>query len=138
MSVYARVLRQMRIVHGAMLAYSILILFIAEKITNNRTSEPTQDLLIGLIIPAVLATAVSLIAAKKARDCQSGFQANDSDFAARMKFTLPLVFSFVAAEAVVLFGFVERFMGATAAWAGSLYAAGIMLFLIARPRELEN
>lgn len=59
------------------------------------------------------------------------------DHAAVAKRQQLYIFIFAVSEAIVLFGFVSRFMGASLAQAVPFYAAGFVLILLSTPRKLD-
>ena len=115
---------QIRIVYFAILAASGSYVVVGELLHQNGAITPSFVYVFGA--PALVLAIVAL--AQRAR-----FQANYEREQVTSNARTPLIIGVVCAEAIVLLGFVYRFLGGAPKFAYGFYAVGFFLFLLLFP-----
>ena len=114
----------MRIIYLAVLAGSASYVVVGELIHQNGAVEPSLGY--AFAVPAAVSAVVALV--QRAR-----FQANYEREQVTTSARTPLIIGVVCCEAIVLLGFVYRFLGGTPKFAYGFYAVGFFLFLLLYP-----
>jgi|SRR5579859_4292617 len=115
---------QIRIVYGAILAASIMYVVVGELLHQNGPVSPS--LLYAFLMPALVFAVVALLQ-------RAAFQANYEREQVTASARKPLIVGVAGCEAIVLLGFVYRFMGGAPKFAYGFYAVGFFLFLLLYP-----
>ena len=133
-------LRILRIVHAAMLLAAVVYVFLAEYLRRQRPVEPlNQTAYLAIALVAAAIAVASFLVRRSLIDRsfdEPPSQGNSS--AAVFRWFGGYVVVFAMCEAIVLLGFILRFMGANLSEAALLYAVGILLFLLFSPRKPEG
>lgn len=129
-------LRTLRSIHLAILASFVLYIWMGEFLTRESTKEISREIYSALAIGgAGLVGAALAVRQMMVGRAFAMLQTQPNDALAMARWRTGYIIIFAACEAVVLFGFLARFMGATAVEAAPFYAAGIFLLLLFYPRK---
>lgn len=129
-------LRNLHLVHSANLLSMVLYIGIAEKLIPHppQVLQPVLPITFGVISLGIIGTAIS-----KRRTmigpALDTLQVSPEDQSALQRWRIGTILSDTLVQSVALFGFAQRFMGATAAQSAPFYASGIALMLLWWPRR---
>ena len=115
---------QMRIIFVGVFAASIGYVVVGEVLHQN--GAVAMSLAYAFAAPAAVFAVVALVQRAK-------FQANYEREQVTTQARTPLIIGVVCCEAIVLLGFVYRFLGGTPKFAYGFYAVGFFLFLLLYP-----
>ncbi len=129
-------LRNLHVLHSAILLSMVLYIGVAEKVVPHppRVLNPVFPLAFGFFSLSAIGFAL-FVRTKKIRPALDALQAKPDDRDALGSWKSGTVLTDVMVECVVLFGFAQRFLGATPAQAAPFYITGIALMLLWWPRR---
>lgn len=128
--------RILRIVQAAFGLHMIVVIFMAERIRKPGTEYPREFEIPFILVGVGLGVAFFFFRSRLPH-AESLIHANLEDRVALGKRQQLHIILFAISEALVLFGFVTRFMGASVPYAAPFYAAGILFLLLSSPRKLD-
>ena len=129
-------LRQTRIIAAAFLGWAGMIVYMAERILRPPVKDVDGLLFTVLSVVATVQAAAALVVRLKAvpavrRNIFRG------DITARMQWNFSYMGGLALSEAVLLFGFVLRFLGAATSQVLPFYIGGVVLMALFFPQSLE-
>ena len=127
----------MRIVVAIFVGWAGMIVYIAERVIRPASNGVEGVLFKALSVMAVLAGAGALLVRLKAVPAARR-QLSRSDLPARMLWSLSHFGGLALSEAVLLFGFLLRFLGAGTKQVIPFYLVGATLMVSFFPRALES
>lgn len=130
-----QMLQVLRLVHGAMLALIVFLGLLAESLPHSAKPAPefVLYLLMGL---AVLELAAGVMIRKlMVESAETALQTDPADQRALLKWSAGQMVAFALCEAIALYGFVLRMVGAPRAYAIGFYVTGAAFLLLFAPRR---
>src|SRR5262245_33579638 len=131
-----RQLRTLRIIHAAMVAAAILYVALAEFVLHRSDKKiGTAAYSMVAILAAVVASAVFKVRDQFLRQPSEILRMQPDDIGALGRWRVGYVLLLSMAEAIVLYGLLARFMGASWQGAAPFYVMGIALLFAFYPRR---
>ena len=130
-------LQFLRVIQTAFLVAVVIYIAIAEKAGPREPKDVKQ---IQILLMLMAATPVGVILFFRQRlipPAEEVLRTQPEDANALRRWRTANFITLVLAEAVVLYGFVLRFMGGTLLQAAPFYAAGVLLMVVFTPRRPE-
>jgi hypothetical protein len=129
-------LRNLYLVHSLNLFSMVLYIWIAEKLIPHppQVLQPVLPIRFGVISLWIIGTAISK-RRKMIRPAIDTLQVSADDQNALQRWRIGTILSDTLVQSVALFGFAQRFIGATAAQSAPFYLAGTPLVLLCWPRR---
>ena len=129
-------LKNLRTIHGVMLFSMILYVFTAERLISpeSRDLNSTLPAAFGILSLAIIGLAM-FFRTKKIRTAFETFQSKPDDATAPRQWRTGGILTAVLLEAVVLYGFALRFLGAPLKVSLPFYVVGIALMLLWWPQR---
>jgi len=126
--------RTVRIVHVALLAAALIYAFLPE-MAHVQTKNVNPVFVYIIYVVAISEAVIALVVRDRLVNRAAEQLVNmPTDSTALARWRMGNILIFALSEAIVLYGLVLRFVGASAVHAGVLYAGGIMLLLIFTPK----
>ncbi len=128
-------LQVLRVVHGAMLALIAVLAVLAESLPHASHPAPRFVLyLFGALGLLELAAGV-VIRKLMVESAESALQTDPADPRALFKWSAGQLVSFALCEAIALYGFVLRMVGAPRPYCIAFYVTGAIFLLLFTPRR---
>jgi hypothetical protein len=130
-------LRTLRVVYLAFLAGAGLYIFFVGEQFSKAKAENIDDVLYSAIIIWGLTSAVIGVKVRShlVRSAEAQLRITENEPAALTRWRAGQIIGFAFGEALVFYGFLVRFLGGSLVQAAPLYALGIILLLMLRPRR---
>jgi hypothetical protein len=128
--------RLLKIMQAAFGLHMVFVVFMAERL-QKATDRYPPEFEIPFIVVGVGLVVTFFFVRTRLPLYESVLQTDPADRPALGKRQQLHVIIFAVSAALVLFGFVTRFMGASILYSGPFYGAGILLLLLSSPRKLD-
>ena len=123
-------LKLARIIHAAFIASAVLYVVIAETLEHRQAAPDLRPVYLVLLGVATLCAATAFVLRWKfVTGSEELLRSNPQDGATIQRWRAGQIVSLALAEAIVLFGFVLRFLGARFGESAAFYVLGFVLLL---------
>ena len=129
--------RNFRIMAAIFLGWAAMIIYINEKVLDPPAKADADSLFTVFSVMAVAMAAAAVVVRLKAVPAARR-RIFEGDMAARRRWSFSYLGGLALSEAVLLYGFVLRQLGAATRQALPFYAAGLLLMLLFFPLALET
>ena len=130
-------LRFLRVIQVAFLVAVVIYIAIAEKVGPREPKDVKQIQMVLAMLSVGLVAMILIVRQRMIPSSEEILRTQPEDLGALLRWRTANLLTLVLAEAVVLYGFVLRFMGGTLLQAAPFYAAGVLLMVVFTPRRPE-
>jgi hypothetical protein len=128
-------LRVTRIIHLSLFVAAVMYVFLAEQVRMQGAPLGNEIFWIIASMALVSSVAALIVRNKISGAAESGLRLQADDVLLISRWRMGYIIALALAESAVLYGFVVRVTGGTAAQAGLLYACGLAVMLMLTPRR---
>jgi hypothetical protein len=130
-------LKTIRIVWGAMVIAAFIYVWLPEKVGVQPKNLDSTFYTVFIVLLVVMLSTIVILRKLTIAKAEPLIRANANDTAALQKWRAGQIVTVAMFEAIVLYGLVLRFVGATRMQAAPFYAVGIIGMIVFWPRPVS-